>query len=346
MNDIRAVTPLPLSDYKIFSESWSTPIAHFISTDSGYQAFSSKCLDFLGVKYYLTTQRILNKCRSYSHPIGSWITRLHNLKYKELSLQYYNLSIRGTIEGDLYVNGISKFIIQVRPENFFSFSLENNNYTFSVPGKRIINLTPYIGKTVHIKLVSKGWTSLKNILFVEEFCPDLKKWNLVFSQGIFNVYKNHSAQPVIRFASKIKYIEKDNFIEGISCNEKTYYIKNVPHNLRNSLPQTFQLKEGNQVIATQLQNLNQYQIKFKNIQPIWLIIAINNDGNWKAFLDGINIKIYSTIKPFMAIPIIKPAQHTLVLKYRPSSFYIGCLISLLTLFFLFLISYFKYYIKK
>jgi hypothetical protein len=64
-------------------------------------------------------------------------------------------------------------------------------------------------------------------------------------------------------------------------------------------------------------------------RPAWFFVADANYPGWKAYLDGVEVPIYSA--QILGKAVSLPAgRHELQLKFRPMSFYIGLLISLLT----------------
>ena len=64
-------------------------------------------------------------------------------------------------------------------------------------------------------------------------------------------------------------------------------------------------------------------------RPSWFFVADVNYPGWKAYLDGAEVPVYSAQILGKAVSLPQ-GRHTLQLRFRPLSVYIGLLISLLT----------------
>lgn len=57
--------------------------------------------------------------------------------------------------------------------------------------------------------------------------------------------------------------------------------------------------------------------------PAWLHVAVTDDGNWEARVNGIPAPIVRANGPFLAVPITSAGHHAVRLAYRPWSFTLG-----------------------
>lgn len=62
-----------------------------------------------------------------------------------------------------------------------------------------------------------------------------------------------------------------------------------------------------------------------------LASSIPYDKGWKAFDNGKEVKTYNNWDHFLAIELDDSNDHAVTLKFRPTGFHIGCIISILSL---------------
>ena len=76
---------------------------------------------------------------------------------------------------------------------------------------------------------------------------------------------------------------------------------------------------------------NRVEISLDNKHPGFLILLDTYYPGWHAYLDNKPVKIYRADYLFRAVYIPAPGKHTVVFKYRPLTFIIGGIITILTL---------------
>ncbi len=97
-------------------------------------------------------------------------------------------------------------------------------------------------------------------------------------------------------------------------------------------------KGDGKILSFAYSGLNSATIHLLANRPGWVFIAINNDGNWAAYLDNHKIPIFKAQGSFMAIPIHTTGRHIIELHYAPLSFFIGVVVACAMFFSLCIIS--------
>ncbi len=335
LQDIRTVTPLPLRSYKRFSILWAKGSEfHYLLTDDGHLSFNNKCLDFIGVKYFVTTKEIKRGPYTGRLSFSEWGGQLFNKEFKGFKISPGFQTFKGQLEGDWYVNTRGRLIVSIAKTKGFTLFLNKEKFYFDSPGEKKIDLAPFIGQVVHVLLYSPGPTTIKISVSIETDLRSLH-WRPAFKNGIFHVYENERAKPIVRFADRVEFSRPPAFGIDSLCGE-TIFIEGVGGEF--SRDTNGREKGDGKILSFAYSGLNSATIHLLANRPGWVFIAINNDGNWAAYLDNHKIPIFKAQGSFMAIPIHTTGRHIIELHYAPLSFFIGVVVAFAMFFSLCIIS--------
>ena len=324
--DLRTVTPMPLGSYKRFSYSWAYGSAyHYILTGNGNLDMNNKCLNFLGTRHFITTRTLENKTCTEHLSMTNWFSQLSNLKFKKLNASPDFTNLEGEIEADWFINIKGKLVIEVYSTRGCTFIFNDKKYMFQEPGKKEIDLSRFFGQTVHVKLCCPTPTSLQ-IREEVQAPPVPNSWEPAFQNGIFTVFENKMARPIARFANRVRFGTPPGQGSETLCGE-TIYIEAAKKRGNIASNQN----ESGHVIDFSYNDCNSATILLKARQPGWLFIAINNDGNWNAWIDDRKTELFKAQGTFMALYIDSAGSHRIKLRYQPASFFAGVIAACLTL---------------
>jgi hypothetical protein len=161
-----------------------------------------------------------------------------------------------------------------------------------------------------------------------------------------HLYRNMGALPCVRLFRKVRLLTDINEFWGVYSDfvatGKGWDWKNellvVDDEDRRFSPAVPEGKmsddEAHEIVSFGRPTPNRMEVIVRARGPGWLHIAVSNDGNWKARLDGKPTDIHMANGPFMAIYIPSQGEHRLSFRYEPVSFMAGCWLSGVTLLFL------------
>jgi hypothetical protein len=145
--------------------------------------------------------------------------------------------------------------------------------------------------------------------------------------------ENETALP--RFQVYSRYEAVDTLEAAISTvksmNMRTLVIEN-PDRRPMQLSASDSIRESDEAAHIEVLKATdtKYRLKVSTTKPEWLFLADANYPGWTATLDGKKAPIFSAQVLGKAIEI-PSGDHDVIIKFRSLSFYIGLLISMLTL---------------
>ena len=169
----------------------------------------------------------------------------------------------------------------------------------------------------------------KNVGPACSFCNG--NFNKVYEDEFTNVYLYNDYLPRSFFVNKALVIKDKqkilNTLKNPSFNpETTVILEETPPYLgkKTSLKPQYHLK----IIEY---TPNEVKIFLRNKEPGFLILLDTYYPGWCAYLDNKPVKIYRADYLFRTVYISKEGNHLIIFKYRPKSFFIGAVITILTL---------------
>lgn len=152
---------------------------------------------------------------------------------------------------------------------------------------------------------------------------DRKGFTFLMNEGKTYLYENEGALPKAWFAKKWSMAEGDREVAkkllGIDRSAEVVLEEKIP------LPENFQPLSGKVTIKSYLESRVELQTENKN--PGLLLLNDAYFPGWKAFVDGIETKIYRADFNLRAIAVSE-GEHKITFFYQPFSFKLGLLISL------------------
>lgn len=179
--------------------------------------------------------------------------------------------------------------------------------------------------------------NVKYFLSLEELRnPKLK---LVFQEGKTLAYENLNYYPRVFLTNNIEILNRDEEIleeiinftrrgeRKIILEEDVGLVSNGKSLLSEAIITNY--------------SPNTVEITTKSDQEKFLFLADAFDPGWKAYINGVETKVYRANFNFRAVKI-PPGEQQIIFNYEPTSFKIGKTISLITLFFLIILFLFNH----
>ena len=153
-----------------------------------------------------------------------------------------------------------------------------------------------------------------------------QKYKLIWQQGKFKIYENLKSLPRIYFAEQLIFKNNDKEIL-----EEIYQGQHREKFAILEEPLVDDLAGGkNGEVMIEKYSPNKIILATKNESDGFLVLSDNYFPGWQARIDGREAKIYRTNYTFRGVAVPK-GTHKVVFIYKPSSFKIGAIVSLVSL---------------
>ncbi|HAW49819.1 TPA: hypothetical protein DCX16_02570 [bacterium] len=234
------------------------------------------------------------------------------------------LSVNTNIEHGLSTPGIYLTLFPIRPfifENAIGggFILDSQSWTGFVPDN-VVKLLSLLNVKYLISVFSLSGQGIELVkeIPIDWYLPSVK------------IYKNKNVLPRAFLVPSCKIIYDPNtIIDEIIKPEFDPRYEVILEEKPEELPKKvgWKIQNGCKIVEYKP---NKVVIEVEASDDCFLFLSDSNYPGWNAYIDGRKTRIYYANCAFRAI-FLNKGKHTIFFKYKPLSFYKGCLISFISL---------------
>lgn len=201
-----------------------------------------------------------------------------------------------------------------------------------VPTER--NLEPHNYHSPLINLLGVEYVLTKE----EE--TDIPGMSLIYENGFTRVYKNTNAYPRVYLTKNIKIVSDSDVLgEVLAVSKKNE--RAAVSSEKISLSQKPLVNSSANIVSY---DPNRVEVETSSDADSLLVLTETYDPSWHTYVDGIEKRLYKVDYALRGV-VVPEGKHEIVFEYKPKSYYVGVIVSIISLVISIILALY-FYLKK